>query len=289
MNKKIIISLSVIAAAAAVVIGGTSAFFSDTETSTGNTFTAGAIDLKVDSQQHYNGMVCVRQNLNPIGTPNASTWQPEDGTQPPYYPAQGSSCDGTWEATDLGAAYQFFDFRDVKPGDFGENTISLHVDNDAWLRLVIKDITDLDVTCTEPEATATGEDTGGTCGGTGAGSGELRENLSFSMWLDQGEIPGFQGRQDNGEGDNIQQCAPIADTPCYEPTIISSGTIDAIGETWDLANYTPFAYLIGGQTAYFGVDWNLPSTVGNEAQTDSMSATMEFQVVQHRNNPTPAF
>jgi len=49
MNKKILISLSVIGLVAAIVVGGTIAYFSDTETSTGNTFTAGAIDLKVDN------------------------------------------------------------------------------------------------------------------------------------------------------------------------------------------------------------------------------------------------
>ena len=48
MNKKILISLSVIAAVAAIAIGGTVAYFSDTETSTGNTFTAGTLDLVLD-------------------------------------------------------------------------------------------------------------------------------------------------------------------------------------------------------------------------------------------------
>ena len=48
MNKKILISLSVIAAVAAIAIGGTIAYFSDVETSTGNTFTAGELDLIVD-------------------------------------------------------------------------------------------------------------------------------------------------------------------------------------------------------------------------------------------------
>lgn len=48
----------VIAAVAAVVIGTTTAYFSNTETSTGNTFTAGAIDLEVDSTAYYNGHVC---------------------------------------------------------------------------------------------------------------------------------------------------------------------------------------------------------------------------------------
>ena len=46
--KKILLSLSVVAAVAVVVVGATTAFFSDTETSTGNTFTAGELDLLVD-------------------------------------------------------------------------------------------------------------------------------------------------------------------------------------------------------------------------------------------------
>jgi len=42
-----------IAAVAAIAIGATTAFFSDTETSTGNTFTAGVIDISVDNQNPW--------------------------------------------------------------------------------------------------------------------------------------------------------------------------------------------------------------------------------------------
>ena len=48
MNKKILVSLCVIAAVAVIAIGGTIAYFRDVETSTGNTFTAGKLDLIVD-------------------------------------------------------------------------------------------------------------------------------------------------------------------------------------------------------------------------------------------------
>jgi predicted ribosomally synthesized peptide with SipW-like signal peptide len=48
--KKILVSLSIIGAVAAIVVGGTIAYFSDTQTSTGNTFTAGTIDITVGSQ-----------------------------------------------------------------------------------------------------------------------------------------------------------------------------------------------------------------------------------------------
>lgn len=47
MNKKILISLSIIGAIAAIVIGGTIAYFSDVETSTGNIFSAATLNLKV--------------------------------------------------------------------------------------------------------------------------------------------------------------------------------------------------------------------------------------------------
>src|SRR3989344_3544916 len=57
--KKIIFSLGTIVLAGAVIIGGTYAFFNDTETSAGNIFTAGSIDLKVDHlAQTYNGDDC---------------------------------------------------------------------------------------------------------------------------------------------------------------------------------------------------------------------------------------
>ena len=39
-----------------LVAGATGAFFSDTETSTGNTFAAGAIDLGIDNESYYNGV-----------------------------------------------------------------------------------------------------------------------------------------------------------------------------------------------------------------------------------------
>lgn len=53
MNKKILISLSVIGVVAAIGIGGTIAYFSDTETSTGNTFSTGTIDIKIDGQNPW--------------------------------------------------------------------------------------------------------------------------------------------------------------------------------------------------------------------------------------------
>lgn len=57
--KKVLLSLSTLIAVGAIVVGGTLAFYNDTETSTGNIFVAGSIDLKVDHlKQTYNGDDC---------------------------------------------------------------------------------------------------------------------------------------------------------------------------------------------------------------------------------------
>ena len=181
MFKKIALSVGMIVFVGAAAAGATGAFFSDNETSTGNTFTAGAIDLKVDSQSHYNHMVCVVPQKGP------STWQPEVGfvPGPNQYPATGSPCDGTWTLTDLGPTNKFFNFGDVKPGDMGEDTVSLHVDNNpAWACAYIKTTSNLDNTYTQPEITA---------GDLSSTTGELAQNINFFTWLDNsatGTTPG---------------------------------------------------------------------------------------------------
>ena len=334
--KKIVLSLSMMAAVAMVAIGATGAFFSDTETSTGNTFTAGAIDLKVDSTSHYNNMVCT------LGD-GGSTWQPEEGAFPDgvpvdHYPQPNTPCDGTWTETDLGAKHKFFNLTDVKPGDDGEDTISLHVyGNDAWGRFVINGVTDLDNTCTEPETETGVLDPECSLPLPVPGAGELAESISFYAWLDQGLIPGFQNIDANGapttpvpdpkEGDNIQQCdlqGPTGNGPvCAEPTVILPGTVDEnpdpdqtlADEThniWEALaavyavycplndeqgadNYGPCqgiakdGRMVGSTTYYFGLAWNVPYLVGNEAQTDSLNANLVFQAVQQRNNPSQTF
>lgn len=51
--KKIAISLGIIGVVAAIVIGATTAYFSDTETSKGNTFSTGVIDITIDPGEKW--------------------------------------------------------------------------------------------------------------------------------------------------------------------------------------------------------------------------------------------
>lgn len=266
--KKIVLSFATIALVAAVAIGATTAYFSDTETSTGNTFTAGDIDLKIDSECHY------YQNGVDIGCVDAA------GVE-----------FGNWEETDLGAE-KFFAFDDIKPGDWGENTISMHVySNDAWGRVLLTKTTDLDNTCTEPELedeVDCGEDN----------DGELDDNMEAMIWLDEGVTDGFQGKgQDVGEGDNIhQEGEPILTESISDDLMIDLRRLlvgDATGLTAD-------GHMVGSVTYYFGVGWcfgdwdhtNMTcdgSVVDNTPQTDSLGGNITFEVEQYRNNPAPTW
>ncbi|MBT9175600.1 MAG: hypothetical protein DDT22_01280 [candidate division WS2 bacterium] len=51
--RKILVSLSIIGVIGALAIGGTIAYFSDVETSAGNTFTAGTLDLEISGYANW--------------------------------------------------------------------------------------------------------------------------------------------------------------------------------------------------------------------------------------------
>jgi predicted ribosomally synthesized peptide with SipW-like signal peptide len=72
MQKKILVSMMVIGLVAALAGAGLYAYFSDTETSSGNTFTAGTLDLELSAAQ---GSVVVL-NVGPLapGDSGSNTW-----------------------------------------------------------------------------------------------------------------------------------------------------------------------------------------------------------------------
>jgi len=111
--KKVLIGLLSAGAVAAVALVATNAFFSDTETSSGNTFTAGKLDLKFQ-----------------VGAPAA--WVDVNGN--PLF-------DGIT-----------FPTGDLKPGDNDEKTVRLWVDNNPSCgKLSINVTEDQDNSCTGPE------------------------------------------------------------------------------------------------------------------------------------------
>jgi predicted ribosomally synthesized peptide with SipW-like signal peptide len=251
MNTKILASLVIIGLVASTIGFGTYAFFSDVEKSTGNTFTAGKIDLKVDLDR--------------------------DGSH-------------KWDLKDLvPATDKFFTYTDVKPGDDGEMTISLHVyDNPANLCFYITPNLDSDNGCNEPELKAE-TDCGAHITPRTVDDGELDDYLMYRIWKDEGCVPGWQGKAvDLKEGNNVwDNCGIDPDEPfltyCGDanlpgPEWCLLNDINKAGEVWDLGDLT------ASETNYIGVQWDLPTATGNIAQSDSWGADVAFYVEQTRNN-----
>lgn len=302
LNARILASLAMLVFVGAIVASSTGAFFSDSETSTGNTFTAGDIDLQIDSVAHYNGMVCTLVGQSYVYIPEANvtlngTFQPVananmDGqtewdaynlANPTQYPQAGTACTGTWPVGNLNentlGMDEFFNFSDIKPGDNGENTISVHVgSNDAWMCASIAGITDADNTQTEPEA-------GDVDDVDDLVSGELDTNLYFFAWRD--------------DGDNVYEPGSLIGTSTLTEVAFGSpvSASSLATTTWTLADGGTGTPIEGGSTGYIGLSWCagtmsvVGSTIscdgagmGNEAQTDSWGADLTFYVEQSRNN-----
>jgi len=256
--KKILLSIATLGIVGAVVIGGTTAIFSDTEVSTGNTFTAGAIDLQIDNESYYNGEF------------NQET---------------------SWIQKDLVEGDWFFHFEDLKPGDWGEDTISLHVNNnDSYLCADVTLTSNQDNGSTEPELNDEDPYT--------AGEGELADNVHFIWWAD--------------DGDNVLES---------DEELLPAGTLGALGigqtATVPLADANGNIWpededgpLPGDSTRYIGKAWCFGaldvnastyaqdsdsgpdvrpivcdgSQEDNSTQTDSMTADISFRAVQSRHN-----
>src|SRR3989338_6907683 len=280
--KKILLSLSVIVAVGAVVAGATGAFFSDTETSEGNTFTAGAIDLGIDNESYYNG------HLNP-GTSWVLNYDLDKECPNPFFdPNKDPGEDNPRTIPCL-----FFNFDDLKPGDWGEDTISLHVNNnDSWLCADVTLTKNDDVSSTEPELEVDVPNTDSIF------DGELASHLRFTWWADDGD-----NVLENDENP-IHQNVPLGtgSVALADSNVniwneeegggpLPGGDVRYIGKAWCFGNATLTPYqqdsLGGGQNN--GPDVRPivcdGSQEGNETQTDSVMADIGFRAVQSRNNP----
>lgn len=273
LNTRILLSAVTLLAAAALIIGGTFAFFSDSETSRDNLLQAGAIDLGIDNHSYYNGV------LNP-----ETTWRID------------------YDIDEEQGTRQFFNFTDLKPGDWGEDTISLHVkDNDSWLCADVKLTSDDDNGLTEPE----GDDLDVT---DGAGNGELADAVNFYWWADDGDNVFETCAEETDVVDcvsetllpagpmgvlNVGQIATVALADSDQNVWGSQGPLPGgdvryVAKAWCFGNTTMTPYEQDGGNQQSGPD-NRPvvcdgSNVNNVTQTDSFTADISFRAVQSRNN-----
>lgn len=185
-------------------------------------------------------------------------------------------CYSTWSPQNLtngdeAPFTKFFNFSDLKPGDYGENTISLHVENnDAHACMYFDNYLDQDVTLTEPEIEDEDEPDKDP---ENPGVGELGNNVYFFAWRD--------------DGDNVYEDGetPITQGPVVASTFLNGGPeylgvmpateTDFLGLAWC------FGYMsVNGYT--ISCDGSRMSQ--NEAQTDSLSTDIGFYVEQARHN-----
>ncbi len=261
ITARIVLGSAILLAIAAAAIGATFAFLSDTENSEGNTFDAGVLDLKIDNTSYYNGLV---------------------------------STETTWELDDLDG-HLFFNFEDLKPGDWGEDTISIHViNNDAFGCFDSTLTSDDDVSSNEPELLVDDpEDANNLL------DGELGQNIDFIFWVDDG---------DNVLEATEAQSGIISEGKANE--VLNGLSVTLADSLTNLFGGNPGDPLVGAQTYYIAKAWCFgtltqapvadgagvdPTVNGgitcdgtaldNSTQTDKLTADIMFSAIQHRGNP----
>ncbi|QKY18070.1 vWA domain-containing protein [Halorubrum sp. CBA1229] len=218
---------------------GTSAYFSDEESFDDNSLTAGELDLKLDYKATYAG--------GPGRLSEVDSWYSADGPGEPFDVQEiedgtyliGETPDNTedmWadevQNTDLcapdlglinGDEIPVFALDDVKPGDSGEVTVSLHVcDNPAWMYMNGALTANDENGQSEPEA-----DVDETGGDPGEGAGELADNIQTTLWYDENCNNVLDG------GDDDTTSVPS----CVQLVLDTSGSIGGdIGTVEDAAN-----------------------------------------------------
>jgi len=281
--SRIVLGLVLIVGATGAVVSGTGAFFSDMETSAGNFFTAGAIDLLVDNESYFTN------TAGNLAYNTTTSWGPSNLN------------DG------VVTLHKFFDFNDLKPDDIGEDTISLHVQNDAYACMSVTLISNDDNSCNEPE---NADDP--TCAEPDADEwdGELAQNLQMFWWSDDGDNVYETGEL--GFSGGVQTLYDLATTSPFSVALADSdegiwgGPIPAdvpryIGKAWCFGTLAEAAIAQDdvGDTGTPGDDdsTNGPlqrgtgftcdgEALNNAAQTDQATLDVEFTAVQARNNPT---
>ena len=199
-RRKVLAGIGVVGLASAGAGAGTSAFFSDEEEFVDNSLVAGELDLLVDWQQTYDfgdGLTFVSAHPDHDNDGEQSIIDPETQTVQNYsdFPDDddadsnganipGLTCEnipplseadfGVDPVTDENME-TLVQFSDVKPGDSGEITFSLHLcDNPGYLWMQADNVSEDGGILTDPE-TAVDPDNLGTLG----------DEIQATLWYDE--------------------------------------------------------------------------------------------------------
>jgi len=199
----------------------------------GFTFATYGVNLKIDSKGWYNGAVI----------PSA-----------------------TWALKNLvPGSDKFFNFDDIKPGDYGCEVISMHVQNThAWMCLDFKNLSQSENGVNEPESH---ED--------GTPGADLADGTEFYGWMDDGDGKYEPPLEKPIFGTSTQAASYVFASTTYAIADSRGGgscrmnTARYVGMCWCAGDLT-----VNPVTGKFTCD---ASALGNEAQTDSFTVDVSVR------------
>ena len=224
-----------------VVVIGIAAYVRGDEP--GITFATHGIDLQIDSKAWYNG--------SPVASATLSLKNLVPGSD------------------------HFFNFNDIKPGDYGCNVISMHVKKtDAWMCLDFKNLQSADNGVNEPEAPVDPN---------GNASGELASGTEFFGWVDDGDGIFEPPSEKALFGTSTQAASSVLNDKTYVIGDSKGGgqckqnTTRYVGICWCAGDLT-----VNMSTGKIDCDGG---ALGNAAQTDSFSVDISIRAEPAREKP----
>lgn len=190
--------------------------------------------------------------------------------QNPSFP-NGGIC-SVWGERDLDQGNTFWNFPDIKPGDFGANIISLHVyDNDAYACLFPTNVKDDENTPINPELKA------GDTTDNGIGFGEMSQELKFFIWKDNNN----NAMHDFGEKVYVPANTPFnqVQSTMIAMSLTSGDPITLVGMRWCAGTQTGPA--TDNDMTPVGCNG---SGMSDKVQTDKLTSDFVAYAVQQRNN-----
>ena len=286
-RRKALLGLSTIGVAGVGAGIGTSALFSDQESFENNTITAGTLNMVVDAE-----IVATVDN--------------------DYF--NSLSLEGTSQTADGAAVDMAIDIEDAKPGDWLIICFEItNEENPGYVQISTSDLVDDENTVTEPEADS-GEEGNSETDTPIDGEGELAEALLATTWADttvqqsditsRTELEGLQyptnsagddkpghsydpSRSEDGSvsgdidytnlreaSDNFSDGVIVRDSNGNDQPVGTNET----GVDGPAADFDP---------AVFYLLLEIPKSVGNEIQSDSVGLDLTFESEQVRNNDDP--
>ncbi|WP_440990700.1 choice-of-anchor W domain-containing protein [Haloarchaeobius baliensis] len=248
-RRRLLGGLGAIGVASAGAGLGTSAYFSDTESFTDNMMTAGSLDLKVDYVVHEDQGSAGSYTINSFtDTVNGSS------ADVPTLDGDGSTMSQ--------------DLDDIKPGDSGHSYFCFTIDtNPAYLWACGELTASNENGYTEPEPV---DDNG---------EGELEEAIQATM--SYCEVDDEGGLVSTGEEIFSGSLRELLDQ------LHGGIPLDGTGDSTAMP---------GGQAPFDGsgddevdnpcicIEWDVPTEVGNEIQTDGIEFDLSFYAIQSRHN-----